>query len=214
MLHPRASAQMLKTDAAPTWNFRVLNNTNADALYVLDGAAFNSGTANSTRNLRAPTRLERDELHANARRSAVRDSRHGLSGEAARCSALQPTTAFPALESVLERRATGHRSRSVLSRRRRHRHLVLHRRRARSDRVTARPRPLARRHLHPRRLTPAATATPTNSISTSSRTSSVTTSKISSRAPIRSAAHHGAATGSICASRSAKAGATRIRRWR
>jgi len=51
----RARAEMVKSDAAPTWNFRVLNNTNADALYVIQGAAFNSGTADSTRNLRALT---------------------------------------------------------------------------------------------------------------------------------------------------------------
>lgn len=49
----RAKAQMLKTGTAPTWNFRVLNNTNGDALYVLDGSTFNSGTSNSSRNLRA-----------------------------------------------------------------------------------------------------------------------------------------------------------------
>lgn len=49
----RAKAQMQKTGAAPTWNFKVLNNTNSDALYALDGSASSSGTANSTRNLRA-----------------------------------------------------------------------------------------------------------------------------------------------------------------
>lgn len=51
----RAKAQMQKTDAAPTWNFRVLNNTNGDALYALDSTSFSSGTANATRNLRATT---------------------------------------------------------------------------------------------------------------------------------------------------------------
>jgi len=49
----RAKAQMMKSGAAPTWNFRVLNNTNGNALYALDGSAFDTGTANSTRNLRA-----------------------------------------------------------------------------------------------------------------------------------------------------------------
>jgi hypothetical protein len=49
----RAKAQMLKSDAAPTWNFRVLNNTNSDALYALESAAFSSGATSSTRNLRA-----------------------------------------------------------------------------------------------------------------------------------------------------------------
>jgi hypothetical protein len=51
----RARAEMIKTDTAPTWNFTVRNNANADALYVLDGNAASSGTANSTRNLRATT---------------------------------------------------------------------------------------------------------------------------------------------------------------
>jgi hypothetical protein len=49
----RARAEMIKTGAAPTWNFSVRNNTNSDALYAVDGNAASSGTANSTRNLRA-----------------------------------------------------------------------------------------------------------------------------------------------------------------
>lgn len=40
----RVKAQSLRSGAAPTWNFRVLNNTNDDALYVLDSAVFNTGT--------------------------------------------------------------------------------------------------------------------------------------------------------------------------
>lgn len=51
----RAKAQMLKAGAAPTWNFRVRNNTNNDALYVLDSSAFNPGTTSVTRHLHAPT---------------------------------------------------------------------------------------------------------------------------------------------------------------
>lgn len=51
----RAKAQMQKTGTAPTWNFRVLNNTNSDALYALEDSASSTGTANSTRNLRAAT---------------------------------------------------------------------------------------------------------------------------------------------------------------
>jgi hypothetical protein len=49
----RAKAQMLKAGTAPTWNFKVLNNTNNDALYVMDGTEASSGSASSTRNLRA-----------------------------------------------------------------------------------------------------------------------------------------------------------------
>lgn len=54
----RARAEMVKTGAAPTWNFSVRNNTTAganDALYAIDGSAASSGTANSTRNLNAPS---------------------------------------------------------------------------------------------------------------------------------------------------------------
>jgi hypothetical protein len=49
----RAKAQMLKSGTAPTWNFRVLNNINNDALYVMDGTAASSGSVSSARNLRA-----------------------------------------------------------------------------------------------------------------------------------------------------------------
>lgn len=51
----RARAEMLKTGTAPTWDFTVRNNTNSDALYALDGSAASSGTANSTRDLHAPS---------------------------------------------------------------------------------------------------------------------------------------------------------------
>lgn len=51
----RARAEMIKTGTAPTWNFSVRNNTNSDALYAVDGAAASSGTANSTRDLNAPS---------------------------------------------------------------------------------------------------------------------------------------------------------------
>jgi hypothetical protein len=44
---------MVKLGTAPTWSFRVRNNTNADALYVLDGASSSSGTVDSTRDLHA-----------------------------------------------------------------------------------------------------------------------------------------------------------------
>lgn len=51
----RAKAQMLKSGSAPSWNFSVRNNTNGDALYAIDGEPFDSGTANSTRDLNAPS---------------------------------------------------------------------------------------------------------------------------------------------------------------
>jgi hypothetical protein len=54
----RARAEMIKTGAAPTWNFSVRNNTTAgsnDALYALDGNTASSGSGNSTRDLHAPS---------------------------------------------------------------------------------------------------------------------------------------------------------------
>ena len=49
----RARAEMVKTGTAPTWNFTVRNNTNADALYALDGDAASSGVTNTERDLHA-----------------------------------------------------------------------------------------------------------------------------------------------------------------
>lgn len=50
----RVRAQMQRTGSAPTWNFIVRDNTRSDAVYTLDGASFNSGSANLTRDLHAP----------------------------------------------------------------------------------------------------------------------------------------------------------------
>lgn len=51
----RVRAQMLKEGSAPTWNFTVRNNTNSDAVYVLQGDSFATGTTNMTRDLHAPS---------------------------------------------------------------------------------------------------------------------------------------------------------------
>jgi hypothetical protein len=48
----RARAQARRS-TAPTFDIRVLNNTNGNAQYVLDGSAFNTGAANQTKNLHA-----------------------------------------------------------------------------------------------------------------------------------------------------------------
>ncbi|MDY6948525.1 MAG: hypothetical protein SXG53_22720, partial [Pseudomonadota bacterium] len=49
----RARARMEKAGAAPTWTFTVRNNANSDAEYALEGATFNSGAIDQTRDLRA-----------------------------------------------------------------------------------------------------------------------------------------------------------------
>jgi len=43
------------TGRPASWDIAVRNNTNADALYVLDGGSFNTGITNQTRNLTATT---------------------------------------------------------------------------------------------------------------------------------------------------------------
>lgn len=48
----RVRAEMLRV-GSPSWNFRVVDNVNGEALYTLAGAVFNTGTANVTRNLHA-----------------------------------------------------------------------------------------------------------------------------------------------------------------
>lgn len=50
----RARAQMQQTSGAQ-WDVRVVDNTSDDALYILSGALSSSGTANSVRNLNAPS---------------------------------------------------------------------------------------------------------------------------------------------------------------
>ena len=52
----RARARLRPPPAGPvaaSWDVRVLDNTSGNAAYVLDGAPFDSGVANQTRNLRA-----------------------------------------------------------------------------------------------------------------------------------------------------------------
>jgi hypothetical protein len=48
----RVRAELLRV-GAPSWDFRVVDNVNADALYTLAGVVFNTGSADLTRNLHA-----------------------------------------------------------------------------------------------------------------------------------------------------------------
>jgi len=50
----RVLAKMFKT-GTPSWDTKVVDNTNSDALYAMEGASASTGTANSTRNLNAPS---------------------------------------------------------------------------------------------------------------------------------------------------------------
>jgi hypothetical protein len=93
----RAKAQMTKTGTAPTWDFKVLNNTNSDALYALDGSFADSGTAASTRNLRAASGWN-GTTYVDANRSAAPFAILDTVYKAQQLvlSAV-PATAFPAL---------------------------------------------------------------------------------------------------------------------
>jgi hypothetical protein len=50
----RVRAEMLRV-GTPSWEFSVVDNANGDALYTLAGTVFNTGAANVTRNLHAPS---------------------------------------------------------------------------------------------------------------------------------------------------------------
>jgi hypothetical protein len=93
-----ARAEIVKTGAAPTWDFKVRDNTSNGALYVLDGAAFNSGTANSTRNLRALTGWN-GTAYVDADRSAAPFAILDAVYQAKELiRSAQASTAFPALD--------------------------------------------------------------------------------------------------------------------
>jgi hypothetical protein len=48
----RVRAELLRS-GSPSWNFRVVNNVEDDALFVLDGAPFDSGSSDSVRDIHA-----------------------------------------------------------------------------------------------------------------------------------------------------------------
>ncbi len=51
----RVRAEMINTAGAPSWDFTVVDNTNSDALYVLDTTDINTGVANQTLDINAAT---------------------------------------------------------------------------------------------------------------------------------------------------------------
>lgn len=50
----RISAKLFKS-GTPSWDVKVVDNTNSNALYVMEGTLSSVGTSNSTRNLNAPS---------------------------------------------------------------------------------------------------------------------------------------------------------------
>jgi hypothetical protein len=92
----RVRAEMVR-QGSPSWDFRVVDNVNSDALYVLAGAVFNTGTADLTRSLHAASGWTGSAYTA-ARSAApfaildvVYDSVQVVLGAV-------PTTAFPPLQ--------------------------------------------------------------------------------------------------------------------
>ena len=90
----RVRAEMLRV-GSPSWDFRVVDNMNGDALYTLAGTVFNTGTANVTRNLHARVRLGRRRV--TRRRDPPRRSRSSTSPTTPSQLVLtaEPLTAFP-----------------------------------------------------------------------------------------------------------------------
>ena len=161
----RVRAEMLRV-GAPSWDFRVVDNVNGDALYTLAGAVFNTGTANITRNLHAASGWTGAAYTAT--RSAAPFAILDVAYDAVQLVlTAAPSTAFPALRfhwSTAERAGRGH---GVP---------------ARSARAgSSADGPASFSSARPIK-------TPTSTTGTSSRTSSATISSIASRAPTASAA--------------------------
>jgi hypothetical protein len=92
----RVRAEMLRV-GTPSWDFRVLDNVNGDALYTLAGAVFNSGTADVTRNLHAASGWTGAAYTAT--RSAAPFAILDVAYDAVQLvMTAAPTTVFPALK--------------------------------------------------------------------------------------------------------------------
>ena len=51
----RVRAELVQIQTLPSWEFQVVDNTDGDALYTLDGETLSTGTADSVRDLHAPS---------------------------------------------------------------------------------------------------------------------------------------------------------------
>ncbi len=58
----RARAELLSPVGSSSWEVAITDNTNSNALYVLDGQAFNSGDADVTRNLHAASGWDLNQM--------------------------------------------------------------------------------------------------------------------------------------------------------
>jgi hypothetical protein len=92
----RVRAEMLRV-GTPSWDFRVVDNVNGDALYTLAGTSFNTGTAALTRNLHAASGWGGSSY--NATRSAAPFAILDVVYDATQLVlTAAPSTAFPAMK--------------------------------------------------------------------------------------------------------------------
>lgn len=91
----RVRAEMLRV-GTPSFDFRVVDNVNADALYTLAGTVFNSGAANVTRNLHAASGWS-GSAYTEARSAAPFAILDVVYDAVQLVLAAAPSTAFPAL---------------------------------------------------------------------------------------------------------------------
>jgi hypothetical protein len=91
----RVRAEMLRI-GSPSWNFRVVDNMNGEALYTLAGAVFNTGATDVTRNLHAASGWGGSSYTAT--RSAAPFAILDVAYDAVQLVlTAEPLTAFPAL---------------------------------------------------------------------------------------------------------------------
>jgi hypothetical protein len=91
----RVKAEMLSA-AGPSWDFRVVDNTNGEALYVLEGDTFNTGSARSTQNLHAASGWS-GSAYSDARSAAPFAILDVVYDAAQFVLAVEPELAFPPL---------------------------------------------------------------------------------------------------------------------
>lgn len=98
LLLVRAKAELART-GMPSWSYQVRDNTNANALYALDGAVFNTGTSAQTVDLHAASGWDQStSSYAETRAAAPFAILDAVYDAVQLVLAAEPTLAFPALD--------------------------------------------------------------------------------------------------------------------
>lgn len=92
----RVRAELLKTSGTGTWNVTVQDNTQGDALYVLDGAPLSSGTANRVVNFKAASGWNGNS-YTGQRAGGIAATLDTIYSGIKVVTAVQPAAVFPAL---------------------------------------------------------------------------------------------------------------------